>query len=173
MQEIHHISKPIYSSFSDSIWISCGRAIPKARKFTLFWSSYYPTRVKNLAISPFQSSEMYLPHYNSIGFSHSLHFDFPCPNLFDYRAWTPANTSKTEKFYTRPWRKSRCFMWYQRSHMVIKRAELMIRMWTPQLGVLLEKRNLVLRGNGNEETKLWMSFDHPTDTLMPGMKDYL
>ncbi|CAK9161394.1 unnamed protein product [Ilex paraguariensis] len=38
------------------------------------------------------------------------------------------------------------------------------------IGVLLDTGNLELRHGGGESTVLWESFEHPTDTLMPGMK---
>ena len=52
--------------------------------------------------------------------------------------------------------------------------------WSPNLSrvpenpvaQLLETGNLVLRDNSNESSKsyIWQSFDHPSDTLLPGMK---
>ncbi|XP_062110934.1 G-type lectin S-receptor-like serine/threonine-protein kinase RKS1 isoform X2 [Humulus lupulus] len=35
---------------------------------------------------------------------------------------------------------------------------------------LLDVGNLVLLGNNTEESLLWQSFDHPTDTILPSMK---
>ncbi|KAK1260158.1 putative G-type lectin S-receptor-like serine/threonine-protein kinase [Acorus gramineus] len=36
--------------------------------------------------------------------------------------------------------------------------------------VLLDTGNLILLGNGSESSRVWQSFDDPTDTLLPGMR---
>lgn len=41
---------------------------------------------------------------------------------------------------------------------------------TPASVVLLDNGNLVLRYGSNASLPIWQSFDHPTHTLLPGMK---
>ena len=52
-----------------------------------------------------------------------------------------------------------------------------IRVWStnstsslPTVGVLLDNGNFILRKNSDSSSIMWQSFDHPTDTWLPGAK---